>query len=338
MAHLDHTQNPEHHMRFRDHIALTLPSFLLRLVLAITFLWAGTSKIIGTTTTQGDNAARLANMGVTFLAPQIEQAVEPEAPINPLPESSETPLELVPAHPTYQSDTLPDPESQTETEDQSAQAIVPPVIIQPVVQTTAPAVGSDYPDPVYIKRVHKIALLIDHSVSPGLTPDSQPITPILPSWMGSGKMPIISAWATAITELAAGVFLLIGFLTRFSAFSLSIVMLVAIWTTNLGPAVLQSNDAILGFIPNKPDLWDPSAYSVLLWQVSVLVMCISVCLLGAGPLSIDRLLFRPGRRDPYVSGESARPQPAPKQKETPVPAAERSSFDRTPPPPSNPTP
>lgn len=331
-------------MRFRDHIALTLPSFLIRLVLAITFIWAGTSKIIGTTTTQGDNAARLANMGVTFLATPVESVPDPDttdleapdsstSPINPLPDPSDLPSETP-------SDTNPADEAteSNNQSDQSAQAIVPPVIIQPVVQTTAPAVGSDYPDPVYIKRVHKIALLIDHSVSPGLTPDSQPITPILPSWMGSGKMPIISAWATAITELAAGVFLLIGFLTRFSAFSLAIVMLVAMWTTNLGPAVLQSTDAILGFIPNKPDLWDPSAYSVLLWQVSVLVMCISVCLLGAGPLSIDRLLFRPGRRDPYVSGESARPQPAPKQKETSVPAAERSSFDRTPPPPSNPTP
>ena len=66
-------------MRLRDHIALTLPSFLLRLVLAITFLLAGTGKLIGTTKDSGDAAARLAKLGVPFLpdAPPHPQSTNP---------------------------------------------------------------------------------------------------------------------------------------------------------------------------------------------------------------------------------------------------------------------
>lgn len=334
-------------MRYRDHIALTLPSLLLRLVLAITFLWAGTGKIIGTTTTQGDNAARLANLGVTFLADTpAEQDAEsdlPDEPVNPLPESESDVQEQLDDLES-QTPTDEDPEAtQESTNDNAPERRVmntqEPVFVH-VVQSTAPAVGSDYPDPVRIKNVYKITLLLDHATSPGLTEDSQPITPTMPTWMGSGKMPVYAAWATAITELSAGLFLLIGLFTRISALSLTIVMLVAIWTTNIGPAALQSTDALLGFIPHTADPWNPASYSILLWQFAIIMMSLSVFLLGAGPLSMDRLIFRPGRRDPYVAGTPERKQPKIKQ-DPPAPAADRTSFDRTPPPPpptNNPTP
>lgn len=349
-------------MRCRDHIALTLPSFLLRLALAITFLWAGAGKILGTTTVQGDPAARLANLGVTFLAdpqPETPEAQTPREPDSPLPDTTQPTIEeALPADSDDldqaedlqdQAEELPtDPGSELETEAGSPRAPAararntPYYTLTQVLQSSAPAVGSDYPDPVRIKRVYGIALLIDNAANPALTDDSQPRTPLLPKWMGSGKMPIISAWATAITELAAGVFLLIGFLTRLSAFSLMTVMLVAIWSTNIGPAMLHDTNSILGFIPHRADVWAPSAYNVLLWQFALIIMTLSVALLGAGPLSIDRILFRPGRRDPYVTGGSgSNTNPAKPIKHKPDPEAppqDRSSFDRTPPPSSNPTP
>lgn len=334
-------------MRCRDHIALTLPSFLLRLALAITFLWAGTAKIIGTTTVQGDNAARLANLGVTFIAdaPVAEPDAEtPNEPQSPLPGTNATPAtdDLL----DQAEDLLSDPESETDSENPRSPIVQSdhhaPYTLLSVVQSAAPAVGSDYPDPVTIKRVYGIALLIDHASNPALTEDSQPVSPLLPKWMGKGKMPVISAWATAITELAAGVFLLIGFLTRISAFSLMTVMLVALWSTNIGPAMLHDSNAILGFIPRAADVWDPSSYSVLLWQFALIIMSLSVLLLGAGPLSIDRMLFRPGRRDPYVTGGSGSNTPPAKpikhKPDPEAPAQDRSSFDRTPPPRTNPTP
>ncbi len=345
-------------MRWRDHIALTLPTFLLRLVLALTFLWAGTSKLVGTTTVQGDNAARLANLGVAFIQdtpPEPETDSNPsDIPINPLPDTDQLESEP-PTTPDVQdqqnqpaivppADTSVDPEPDPTT-DPSAQRSLSrnPVAIRNISMTASPAVASDYPDPVNIRRVYGITLLLDHAIAPTLTEASQTPTPTMPSWLGSGRMPVYAAWATAITELAAGCFLLIGFLTRLSSFSLMTVMLVALWTTHIGPAALQSSDAILGFIPNAADHWDPSSYSILLWQVALIVMTLSVALLGAGPLSVDRMIFRPGRRDPYVSGES-RPNPA-KPAKTPKtnkhqqqPQHERGEFDRSPPPQNNPTP
>ncbi len=342
-------------MRCRDHIALTLPAFLLRLALAIIFLWAGIGKIVGSTTTQGDNAARLANLGVTFLpdTPALPADSDlPAEPVNPLPDSELLDSDIDPADssedlptttPETQSpESKPPAQQPTQPETQGSESenralLTPQYTFTHVVQSTAPAVGSDYPDPVRIKNLYKITLLLDNATSPGLTEDSQPITPTMPSWMGSGKMPVYAAWATAITEIAAGVFLLVGLLTRLSALSLTIVMLVAIWTTNIGPAALQSSDAFLGFIPHAADPWDPAAYSTLLWQFSIIIMSLSVFLLGAGPLSMDRLIFRPGRRDPYVSGTPERQQAKIKQ-DPPTPQPDRTSFDRTPPPPSNPTP
>jgi len=358
-------------MRCRDHIALTLPSFLLRLTLGITFLWAGTAKIVGTTTTQGDNAARLANLAVPFIPitpePTPEPAPEPEPtppnePTNPLPGSTDTPTDtptntLNPSESQNQPTTNPPTDPPTDLP--SNPPVDPPIdpaaseaqsnpmssqnyALRPIAQSTSPAVASDYPEPVTIKRVYGIALLLDHATKPSLDENSQPVSPTMPAWLGTGRTSIYAAWATTITELTAGFFLLIGLLTRFSALSLSIVMLVALWTTNIGPAALQSSDAILGFIPHTTDPWDPSAYSSLLWQLALIVMSLSVALLGAGPLSFDRMIFRPGRRDPYVSGESTpqknKPQHQPQPQPTPEQQKDRSEFDRAPPPQSNPTP
>lgn len=336
-------------MRCRDHIALTLPSFLLRLTLAITFLWAGTGKIVGTSTSQADNAARLANLGVTFIqpAPELPESSTPDEPAAPLPDTeidtdldsepeSETDIATPPPPQTDPAESRSEADPETEPQAESNPVALLP-IITPVAQTTSPAVGSDYPEPVTYKNLYKIALLLDHSTSPGLTEDSQPITPTMPSWLGSGRMPVYAAWATAITEIAAGFFLLIGLFTRLSALSLMIVMLVAMWTTQIGPAALQSSDAILGFIPNVDDPWSPAAYTKLLWQLALVIMSLSVLLLGPGPLSLDRIFFRPNRRDPYVSGESKqapKPQPTP----PPEPHKDRTEFDRAPPPQNNPTP
>ncbi|MFK7759954.1 MAG: DoxX family protein [Phycisphaerales bacterium] len=361
-------------MRLRDHIALTLPSFLLRLVLAVTFLWAGTGKLIGTTQVSGDAAARLANLGVPFLpdappsssstdpdtgpdtGPDTDrEATTPDEPVNPLPDTVPDGLQdnLPQLNQNQNQDqlqvtqdlindintTLDEQIENNSAPNQQSQAHHLPALIN-VVQTSSPAVGSDFPDPVNIKRVYGLALLLDKSASPGLTEDSQPKTPTLPTWLAKGKMPIYAAWAAAITELTAAFLLLIGLFTRLSALSICGVMVVAAWTTNIGPAALQSTDALLGFIPSFDDPWDPSSYAKLLWQSALIVMSLSVALLGAGPLSLDRLIFKPSRRDPYVSGgtESASKQV---HKHKPDPQAapqDRSSFDRTPPPQNNPTP
>ena len=51
-------------LRRRDRLALRLPSLLLRLVLGLTFLWAGLGKVVTTFEVEGAAAASLANRGV----------------------------------------------------------------------------------------------------------------------------------------------------------------------------------------------------------------------------------------------------------------------------------
>jgi uncharacterized membrane protein YphA (DoxX/SURF4 family) len=52
-------------MSNRDRIALAVPPLLLRLVLAVTFIWAGLSKALTTMSISPEGAATLSSMGVT---------------------------------------------------------------------------------------------------------------------------------------------------------------------------------------------------------------------------------------------------------------------------------
>lgn len=283
-------------MRWRDQLALTLPALILRVVLAVTFLWAGTGKLVGTTLVSGDDAARLANLGVTLSVPEPEPDATPDAPApsEALPEETIVPEE----GDAPEQENMTDDASEAADDTPDALSMLAPRVTR-VQDAHSPAVGSDFPEPREVRRVYSVALLLDTCANPGLTEDSTPITPLVPEWLGRGNTPIIAAWAAAITELLAGFLLLIGLLTRIGAVSIMSVMLVAMWTTTIGPAAVHSSDAILGFIPRASDVWAPQSYTVVLWQFALVGVSLAVILLGPGPLSVDRVLFR-GSRDPYA--------------------------------------
>ncbi|MBL4590973.1 MAG: DoxX family membrane protein [Phycisphaerales bacterium] len=192
-----------------------------------------------------------------------------------------------------------------------------------VQQATPSATASDFPHQVSVRRFHTVTLLLDKCTNPGLTAESQPIDPILPSWM-SGTTARYLAMLLAVVEILAGTLLLIGFMTRLSALGTLGVMLMALWTTQFGPAAMQSGDAFLGFIPNHGDIWDISTYSTMLLQLSLAAMSIAVFFLGSGPIGMDRMIFGASKRDKYLHGD-------PKAGKAPI---ERDAFDRSP----NPTP
>lgn len=336
-------------MRLRDSVALTLPSFLLRVVLSVTFLWAGCGKLMGTLQVSGDDAARLANLGVSLtpVAPEAPTDPTPAAPPQALPDSEQAQQDTGSAQDTSAADAATDAPAQGDAEPVDSPAKDPiklegandtsdDVSMRPraaqitLVQSSSGAqlVGSDFPDLVETKRVYSIALLISKCADPGLTPDSVPITPVMPTALAQGPWPTLLAWSAAITELGAGLLLLLGLLTRFSAMGTFVVMLVAMWMTQLGPAALHTPDAILGFIPRHDDVFSPAAYGTLLWQLALASMSLAVVFLGSGPIGIDRLIFGANPRDPYVHGDPKGGKPAP----TPQPS--RSEFDRSP----NPTP
>lgn len=355
-------------MRFRDQVALTLPALVLRLVLALVFLWAGLGKFATTMPVSGDNAARLANLGVTLTPivtiPDAPSTNALEQPLNDLPESinetddpTETDHEIDPdsavddqemqeilerakqraeeirknaAEPTEAPAQLPEttPEDNPVTDPADDPIAEDAFMLMSVQYENPKKTASDYPEPMEVRKVYGIALLLSRCAEPGLTPDSQPIKPILPSAFASGAVARSMAIAAAVTEITAGVLLLFGFLTRISALGTFSVMLVAIWTTQIGPAAMQTIPGdpapILGFLPNFGSLY-AMEYKDLMFQLACAAMSVAVFFLGSGPIGLDRLIFGASRRDKYLHGDPKAPAAA---------QPTRDSFDRSP----NPTP
>src|SRR5690606_15046438 len=64
-------------LTFRQRVSLSLPSLVLRILLAVVFIWSGLGRVSERYPVSGDTAARLANMGV--LRPATASADPPEA-------------------------------------------------------------------------------------------------------------------------------------------------------------------------------------------------------------------------------------------------------------------
>src|SRR5262245_32882222 len=205
--------------------------FLLRLALGVVFVWAGTIKLCGSMPVKGEPAATLANMGV------IKPAAPAPAP-TPAPAGNGSAAPTVPPTPPAE---VPPPKKQgglESNEPMFASGTTPPVIMtvsapkQPAKIYTA----EDFPDEVQIKPLYFISLLLKQAAS-GTDAQGQPTKAIWPSFLGQGDWPIWLAWAATLTELIGGGLVLLGLLTRFWAFGLACVMGVAMWLTQIGPAI-----------------------------------------------------------------------------------------------------
>lgn len=297
-------------MRTRDKLGLSIPPLMVRLVLALTFLWAGLGKIMAEAPVSGADAVILAELGViepgnaTPIPPADElldtepatdataDTPETEAPADAEPNPTADPQANPPAAepdadpaPTP-AEPLPDPETT------SAQALTNqtghflPVAYRQV--TYSPA---DFAEPTMVKRLYPgVVVRLVNAAEPGLDPQtSEPIKPIAPAWAAEKQVVLALGWAAPLTEAIAGALLLVGLFTRLSAFSLVGVMVTAIWLDTIGPA-WQAGEVVLGFIPNH----DPFSFDWVkpLWQLLVLASTAGLMFSGAGALSLDRLLFR----------------------------------------------
>lgn len=288
-------------MRVRDQLALNLAPIFLRVMLAVTFFWAGLGKVVATTDLSPADAARLANIGGPLPA-----ATSP---------STQPPVQLPDPQPDPQPEPQPEPESDA-TGAQAASGFAFRLASQPADADADPESGAapaelpepvrafgpaDFPGGMTVKRLYGLALQIDHAAFPGLDDQSEPLRPIWPSTLAEKPWPVALAWTAAITELVIGVTLLIGLLTRLSALQVVGIMGVAMWLTQIGPAI-QSGSTHLGFLPaHNP--YDPGAWMPLLWQFSLFAAGLCLLFLGPGSTSMDKLLFGRG-------GSSA---PAPKR-------------------------
>ncbi len=300
-------------MRSRDAAGITLSSLILRLMLAVIFIHAGLSKIMTEQELPPEKAAQLANLGgltpakakpaSAAPAPKSDTTTKPEvtdSPAAPLPEPTvPTPVKPEESAPA----TLPEPKPDSPAESTSGGGPLPALIdaitlAQSTPASPAPAptpvpeyAASDFPEPVKVKTGLTIALGLADGAKPITREDGTTSIPLVPAKLAQKPWPVVLAWAATLTELIGGALLVIGLFTRLSALGISFTMLVAMWLTQIGPAI-QSGNTTLGFLPAYP-AYSPD-WMTLSFQFALFAAATAVLFLGPGAASLDAAIFGGG--------------------------------------------
>jgi len=157
--------------------------------------------------------------------------------------------------------------------------------------------AADFVEPVEVRRFYGLILLL-HGLSS--EPEAGDMR-LVPEAIGSnGAVLWWLAFGAAITELVGGALIALGLFTRLWGLAFVGVMLVAMWTTQVGPA-LNADAAFLGFLPEPgygnadPMYWTEEGLSTFMFQLTTLGCALTALVVGPGGLSLDRLLFGGGR-------------------------------------------
>ena len=280
------------HLTARQRTALSVPPLLLRLALAIIFIWAGYTKIFGFMDVTDENRAALIAAGV-LPAPGEAPVEEPPAD-DPVDEPADPPADEPAGDPADEPAADPDPADEPAGEPDPTEPVEDPAFAQvPTPGITLVAQSS----PERVRKVNGLAMLVYARANPPSTLaddeegtlEAQRPMALWPPAIGSPPWPVRFAWAAAITELVAGLTLLVGLFTRLGGLSIAGVMGVAMWLTEIGPAI-QSGNTWLGFLPMY-DPMDVASYTKVLYQLALLVIGLALLFSGPGMLSIDRWIF-----------------------------------------------
>jgi uncharacterized membrane protein YphA (DoxX/SURF4 family) len=273
----------EYTMSTRDSFSVSVAPIFLRVVLGATFIWAGLGKFMAEMPVKGEQAAALANMGVSSVqAKATSEAPEPAKPVKDPAAPKEAP-------------------KKTKAEGVTTEGTVrlASFAVVPVQNSARTFTAADFPNEIQVARMYGIALAVQGA---GKVPaDSKAAFPLFPPQVTEGHWPLYQAWAVALTELIGGFLVLTGLLTRVASFCIAGVMLGAIWLTEVGPA-MQSGNALFFILPANRETFGGD-WNTLIIQCSMLAMALNLVFAGAGGLSMDRAIA--GR--PVVS----KPKPAP---------------------------
>jgi uncharacterized membrane protein YphA (DoxX/SURF4 family) len=158
-------------------------------------------------------------------------------------------------------------------------------------QPAAPIVSG----PVELRALYRVALLLNSRalVRPHLAQDVELIAPgaLWPASLGTGAGALWTSWIVAVGSLFGGCMVLVGLFVRLWSVPLALGASTALWLVHIGPS-LWTGRAVLGFIPGY-DWTNVSAWSAPLLMLSLAAMSLSLLVLGAGPLSLDALVFAP---------------------------------------------
>lgn len=172
---------------------------------------------------------------------------------------------------------------------ESGEMVVVPVAYRPLQDSSgtaaSPPAGSVTTHPVITNALTPGVYRAAAMYHIGLMVHDQkwPIQPVHEKWL---------TWAAAYTELVGGVMLLIGLFSRFWGLSLACVMGMAFFMVTMKPPH-EVHKHIMDFFS-----WgqDQTHFATLFTQLGLFVLAFGVMLTGAGPLSLDRLLFGGSRK------------------------------------------
>jgi uncharacterized membrane protein YphA (DoxX/SURF4 family) len=165
--------------------------------------------------------------------------------------------------------------------------------------------AADFPQPAQARRAYQLSVLMVKAAYPQSSVGVPSPKAYWPAIFATSPWVVWLAFGAAVTELFAGVLLLVGFLTRLSAVMLVVLMATAMWLTQIGPAI-STGQTSFGFLPDKT-WWDPQLWTAFFWQMLIMASGLAVACTGAGALSVDRALAVIGS-----GGPKAEQDPSPK--------------------------
>ena len=316
-------------MTFGQRLALNLSPLLLRVGLAFIFIYAGTGKLFyKDMPVSGAPAAWLANNGfidssklpaVGTPLPTPTPTPTPE-PAPAAPASDDEPGETTPdaatpdagspddAEPETDAPGEPDDEPAGDTAWRDASSGFATIRVQNGADTDAPGSASadgaddggrfsaaDFAEPIPVARRLGLVLMMHGAAENGNWP----------AQLSSPTVLGLLSWMAVLTEFVGGWLILLGFLTRLWALGLAGTMVVAMWLTQIAPAI-GTDDAFLGFLPalqiDDPALWI-KAWQTLELQLILMLAAMAVFFSGPGKVSLDAVLFRRSTDDkPKAAG------------------------------------
>lgn len=290
-------------------MALGVSPLLLRLALAVVFIWAGLGKVMSTQVLDAEQAATLANMGVLrpTAAPNAADPSSGGTPTEPLPAPDDNAVPgdggnvRAPGGPGGAGGAANPANATIVRVSQEGGAGAPqgasPGVSPPGTKTYTAA---EFPEPVKVKALYSLAVMIHAAAHPSARADGSVPDPLWPPALAEGRLPLIFAYLVVAAELGGGVLVLLGLCTRFAAFSIAGVMLGAMWLTQFGPAI-QKQETVLGFLPKHPNFspeWMP-----LMFQFVLCAMALALMFSGPGYMAADHALFGGRRRQTDHDGE-----------------------------------
>ncbi len=258
-------------MRWNNFAGTAIIPTLARIILALAFVTAGSSKIFGSAEFNADQAESLRELGIDLkptastvafvtLLPQDADPDDPEVidqkpPIDERPFDDE--LDAATATQPPPADDVDDDAVEKGDDDAPGE-----IIEIPVIETGTTYTGG---------AINHLVLLLNSQEVP---------------------RPRLMAWIAALTEFAGGILILIGLFSRVWGLGLAITMGMAFYLTSMRPYFVD-----VGPFEAAGSMEYGWLVSTVFTQLGLGVLALTVFLVGPGPLSLDRLIFRPRKRE-----------------------------------------